>query len=62
MRYPVTAVFHGHAHYRRVEGRTRGGTQVFNVCLPLLRQAFPDRPPFRIFEIPAVTAAREHVR
>jgi hypothetical protein len=24
---------------------------VFNVSIPVLRQAFPDRPPFRLLEI-----------
>jgi Icc-related predicted phosphoesterase len=51
-RYPVQAVFHGHAHRGRAEGRTALGVPVFNVSLSLLRHAFPDRPPFRVFEIP----------
>lgn len=51
-RYPVTAVFHGHAHKGTPEGATAGGVPVFNVSLPLLRDAFPDRPPFRLFEVP----------
>jgi Icc-related predicted phosphoesterase len=52
-RYPVTAVFHGHAHHGTPDGRTRGGeVPVYNVAMPLLRQAFPDRPPFRILELP----------
>ena len=52
-RYPVTAVFHGHAHKGTPEGTTAGGVPVFNVSLPLLRDAFPDRPPFRLLEVPA---------
>jgi Icc-related predicted phosphoesterase len=51
-RYPVQAVFHGHAHRGRPEGRTAQGVPVFNVSLSLLRSAYPDRPPFRVFEIP----------
>lgn len=50
-RYPVTAVFHGHAHKGSPEGRTSGGTPVYNVALPLLRQLLPDRPPIRLIEI-----------
>ena len=52
-RYPVTAVFHGHAHKGTPEGATAGGVPVYNVSLPLLRDAFPDRPPFRLLEVPA---------
>ena len=50
-RYPVTAVFHGHAHKGAPEGRTQGGIPVYNVSLPVLREAFPDRQPYRILEI-----------
>jgi Icc-related predicted phosphoesterase len=59
-RYPVAAVFHGHAHRGRLEGRTRDGAPVYNVSLPLLlRHAEPDRPPLRIVELalPAAEAA-----
>lgn len=52
-RYPVTAVVHGHAHNGAPEGRTAGGTPVYNVSLALMRKTFPDRPPFRIIEVPA---------
>jgi Icc-related predicted phosphoesterase len=51
-RYPVTAVFHGHAHHGALQGRTRTGVPVFNVCLPLLRAASPDRPPLRLIDVP----------
>jgi Icc-related predicted phosphoesterase len=57
VRYPVHAVFHGHAHGGAPEGRARGDIPVYNVALPLLRRAFPDRPPFRVLEVPAVGAA-----
>jgi Icc-related predicted phosphoesterase len=50
-RYPVTAVFHGHAHNGTLEGSTAGGIPVYNVAMPLLRKRHPDRPPFRIIEI-----------
>jgi Icc-related predicted phosphoesterase len=51
-RYPVTAVLHGHAHHGSLEGRTQTNIPVYNVSAPLLRQHFPDRPPFRVFELP----------
>jgi Icc-related predicted phosphoesterase len=51
LRYPVSAVFHGHAHRGRAEGRTRDQVPVYNVCLPLLERAHPDRPPFRLVEL-----------
>jgi Icc-related predicted phosphoesterase len=51
-RYSVSAVFHGHAHRGSPEGRTSSGIPVFNVCLPLLKALYPDRPPFRVFEVP----------
>jgi Icc-related predicted phosphoesterase len=51
-RYPVTAVFHGHAHHGSPEGRTQGNVPVYNVSAPLMRKHFPDRPPFRVVEIP----------
>jgi hypothetical protein len=52
-RYPVTVVVHGHAHNGSLEGRTTGGTPVYNVALPLLRKAqHGDQLPFRILPIP----------
>jgi Icc-related predicted phosphoesterase len=51
-RYPVTAIFHGHAHRGTFEGHTLGGTPVFNVSMPLLKRDFPDRPPFYVLEVP----------
>jgi len=53
-RFRVTTVFHGHAHHGQLEGRTRGGAAVYNVALPLLINRFPDQPPVRIVELPAV--------
>jgi Icc-related predicted phosphoesterase len=52
-RYGALAVFHGHAHRGSAEGKTSKGIPVFNVSVSLLRRQFPDRPPFRIFEVPA---------
>jgi Icc-related predicted phosphoesterase len=49
-RYPVSAVFHGHAHHGQPEGRTRTGVPVFNVSASLMREHFPDRP-FRLVEV-----------
>ena len=57
-RYHVAAVFHGHAHQGQPEGRTSAGVPVFNVCLPLLRERFPERPPFRILELPRQETGR----
>jgi Icc-related predicted phosphoesterase len=50
-RYPVTAVFHGHAHNGKAEGHTATGIPVYNVALPVLREAYPDRQPYRILEL-----------
>ena len=58
-RYPVSLVFHGHAHRGRAEGRTRGGVPVYNVCLPLLRGLDPEQPPVRIVELPPAAAAED---
>src|SRR4051812_48484505 len=49
-RFPVTAVFHGHAHHGAPEGRTRTNVPVYNVSASLMREVFPERP-FRILEI-----------
>jgi Icc-related predicted phosphoesterase len=51
LRYPVSVVFHGHAHHGRPEGRTRSGVPVYNVCLPLLVDPASDRPPFRLVDL-----------
>jgi Icc-related predicted phosphoesterase len=53
IRYPVTAVFHGHAHRGSPEGKTMNNIPVYNVAKPLMQRTFPERPPFRIIEIPA---------
>ncbi len=51
-RYPVDVVFHGHAHHGTPEGRTMGDVPVYNVSMVLLQQNFPDRPAFRVIELP----------
>jgi len=51
-RFQVAAAFHGHAHHGAPEGRTSAGTPVYNVAMPLLLQKYPDRPPFRVVELP----------
>jgi len=55
-RYPVDAVFHGHAHHGSAEGRTRTGVPVYNVSLSLLQRTMPAGPPFRILDLPVTGA------
>lgn len=43
-RYPLTAVFHGHAHHGKYEGKTKGGVPVFNVAHSLMKRQTPERP------------------
>ena len=50
-RFPVALVVHGHAHQGRPEGKTSKGVPVYNVSMPLLTRTFPDRLPFRVFEL-----------
>ena len=50
-RHAVAAAFHGHAHAGAPEGATSAGVPVYNVSVPVLKKAFPDRPPFRLFEL-----------
>src|SRR5437588_6558475 len=47
-RFPVTAVFHGHAHHGQAEGRTKSNIPVYNVAISVLRQVYPDRPAFHL--------------
>jgi Icc-related predicted phosphoesterase len=51
-RFRVTAVFHGHSHAGRLEGRTSAGIPVYNVSAPLLLRQLPEQAPIRIVEIP----------
>jgi Icc-related predicted phosphoesterase len=50
-RYPVTAIFHGHAHHGTPEGKTKAGVPVYNVAKPLLENLLPGVPPFKIITI-----------
>lgn len=50
-RFEVSAVFHGHAHKGAPEGRTSTGIPVYNVSMSVLKENYPDRPPFRMFEL-----------
>lgn len=60
-RYPVQAIFHGHAHNGCPEGKTLGGIPVYNVALPLLKKHHPNKPAVRIFELPATQLATQEV-
>ena len=51
-RFPVRAVFHGHAHHGALEGRTAGGVPVFNVSAPVFQRLAPDGEPFRVIAVP----------
>ena len=53
-RFPVSIVFHGHAHHGMPEGRTASDVPVFNVSASLMREIFPERP-FRIVELDMTT-------
>jgi len=66
-RFQVSAVVHGHAHKGSPEGRTSGNIPVYNVALPVLSAAYPDRPPYRMIEVPREqppeeAAPRQHGR
>lgn len=52
LRYPVDAVFHGHAHRGTLQGKTINGVPVFNVARPLLLRSRPEQPPFLLYEVP----------
>lgn len=60
-RYAVQAVVHGHAHHGAAEGRTAAQIPVYNVAVPVLRRAFPDRPQYRVLELaPGAAEAAAH--
>jgi Icc-related predicted phosphoesterase len=59
LRYPVDAVFHGHAHRGTLQAKCINGVPVFNVARPLLLRTYPDRPPFKLFEMPPADAAAD---
>ena len=60
-RFPVSAVFHGHAHHGAPEGRTLTNVPVFNVSASLMRETFPDRP-FRLIELGGTQPAAQERR
>jgi Icc-related predicted phosphoesterase len=49
--YEATVVFHGHAHKGAPVGATSQGIPVYNVSVPVLKKAYPERPAFRVYEI-----------
>lgn len=49
-RFPVSVVFHGHAHHGQPEGRTTKDVPVFNVSMSLMKELFPERP-FRVVDV-----------
>ena len=51
-RCDVSAVVHGHAHKGAPEGKTVTGIPVYNVAIQVLKARYPDRPPFRLIEVP----------
>jgi Icc-related predicted phosphoesterase len=55
-RYRVNFVVHGHAHAGQPEGRTADGIPVYNVARPLLEKHHPDRPPYRLLQIPCLNS------
>ena len=59
-RFPVSVVFHGHAHHGMPEGRTANNVPVFNVSASLMREIFPERP-FRIVELEMTTPPDDSV-
>ncbi|HEX8850439.1 MAG TPA: metallophosphoesterase [Gemmatimonadaceae bacterium] len=61
-RYQVHAVVHGHAHKGSPQGKTAQGIPVYNVALPVLKEHYPDRPPFRILEVPLTAIAADEER
>ena len=61
IRFPVSAVLHGHAHRGSPQGKTLNGTPVYNVAMPLLKRIAPERPPFRLIEFPNAGASADEV-
>ena len=66
-RFEVSAVVHGHAHKGAPQGKTTTGIPVYNCAIQVLKATFPDRPAFRVIEVPrtrpiADEGARPHGR
>ena len=49
-RHGADLVLHGHAHHGQLEGKTTGGSPVYNVAITLLQARQPSAP-YRVFEI-----------
>lgn len=49
-RFDVATVFHAHAHYGSLEGKTSKNIPVYNVAFPLLQKHTPKKP-YKIVEI-----------
>lgn len=61
-RYHVRAVFHGHAHFGTLEGRTKAGVPVYNVSLPLLRRSGAEgAAPVRVVNVAEPVEATDEV-
>ena len=48
----MTLAIHGHAHRGQLEGTTVNKVPVYNVSMPLLIRRYPERAPFRVFDLP----------
>ena len=60
-RFPVSVVFHGHAHHGAPEGRTATNVPVYNVSQSMMRELFPERP-FRLVELDLTDDSDSHER
>lgn len=49
-RHGADLVVHGHAHHGQLEGKTTGGSPVYNVAITLLQAREPSSP-YRVFDI-----------
>jgi Icc-related predicted phosphoesterase len=57
LRHPVSVVVHGHAHHGRLEGRTRNGLPVYNVCVTVLERSCPGLPPYWLVDLDRASTA-----
>ncbi|BEP40940.1 metallophosphoesterase [Variovorax sp. V15] len=56
LRYPMDAVFHGHAHRGTLQALTINDVPVYNVARPLLLRSRPGEPPYFLYELPREAA------
>jgi Icc-related predicted phosphoesterase len=49
-RHGANLVLHGHAHHGQLEGKTIGGSPVYNVAITLLQSQTPSTS-YRVFDI-----------